>query len=451
LQPEAVVPEVRFASCNGERIAYQVVGDGPIDMVFMSAWFSHVDGRWEEPSFARMLSRFAGFARLIVFDKRGSGASDPLSTSATTWEDWADDIRTVMDAVGSEKAAIVGVGDSGPIAMLFAATHPERVSALVVANTSARATKAEDYPWGRTAKEVVEFLDAEEHTWGTGGMLETFSPSKAGDPDYRRWWARYQRMAASPGTSTSVARLIFQMDVRPVLKTIQAPTLVAQRRDLPMVSVEHGRYLGEHIPNAKYVEVPGSDYFIYLGGSEVVDAIEEFLTGVPPELEPDRVLATVVITDIVGSTDRAVTLGDRQWLQLLDSHDDLVRRKIEDFRGRIVKTTGDGMLATFDGPARAIRSSLAMRSSLEHLGIAIRSGLHTGEIELRGDDVGGIGVHIGSRIAGVAAPHDILCSRTVKDLTVGSGIAFEDRGVHELRGVPEPWRLFAALEAPSAG
>ena len=444
-----MIPDVRYASCNGGRIAYQVLGDGPIDMVFMSAWFSHVDGRWEEPSFARMLSRFSSFARLIVFDKRGTGASDPLPTDATTWEDWADDIRTVMDAAGSERAAIVGVGDSGPIAMLFAATHPERVSALVVANTSARATRAPDYPWGRTPQEVEQFLEEEEATWGFGGMLEKFTPSKVNDPNYRRWWAKYQRMAASPGTSTSVARLIFQMDVRPFLQTIQAPTLVVQRRDLAMASVEHGRYLGDHIPNAKYMEMPGSDYFIYLGGSEVIDAIEEFLTGVPPEAEPDRVLATVVVTDIVGSTDRALTLGDRRWLALLDMHDYVIRRKIEEFRGRIVKTTGDGMLATFDGPARAVHSSLAMASALRDVGIDIRSGLHTGEIELRGDDVGGIGVHIGSRIASVAEAQEVLCSRTVKDLTVGSGIGFEDRGVYELKGVPERWRLFAAVPGPS--
>jgi class 3 adenylate cyclase/pimeloyl-ACP methyl ester carboxylesterase len=444
LQPDSVLPETHFARCGDTHIAYQVVGQGPIDMVFMSAWFSHVDGRWEEPSFARMLTRFASFSRLMLFDKRGSGASDPLPTNATTWEDWADDIRTVMDAAGSEKAAIVGVGDSGPIAMLFAATHPERVSALIVANTSSRSRPAHDYPWGRSEEEVQEFLRRQEETWGYGRMLDVFCPSKADDQNYQRWMAKYQRMSASPGTSTSVTRLIFQIDVRPFLSTIQAPTLVIQRRDMPMVAVEHGRYLGEHIPNAKYIELPGADYFIYIGEPDAQNAIEEFLTGVPPEVEPDRVLATVMFTDIVGSTGRAAELGDRRWRHLLDLHDHLVRRNVENFRGRVVKTTGDGILATFDGPARAIHGGFAICDALAHEGLEIRSGLHAGEVEMRGDDVGGIAVHIGARIAGVAQPGEVLCSRTVKDLTVGSGIAFQDRGEQTLKGVPEPQRLYAA-------
>lgn len=440
-----VIPETRYARCGKDHVAYQVLGDGPIDMVFMSAWFSHVDGRWEEPSFAAMLRRFASFSRLILFDKRGSGASDPMRRVSATWEDWADDVRSVMDAVGSERAAVVGVGDSGPIAMLFAATYPDRVSALAVINTAARLTRAEDYPWGRTRPEVESFLAEQERNWGTGGMMETFCPSKASDERYRRWWAKYQRMSASPGTSTNVSRLILSMDVRPFLETIRVPTLVVQRSELPMVAVEHGRYLGEHIPNAKYVELPGSDYFIYLGSPDVVDEIEEFLTGVRHEVEPDRVLATVMFTDIVSSTDRAATMGDRLWTRLLDSHDDVVNKHLEDFRGRLIKTTGDGLLATFDGPARAIRSAFAIQSELEAMGIDIRSGLHAGEVELRGDDVGGLAVHIGARVMSIAQPKEVLVSRTVRDLTVGSGIDFEDRGEHSLKGISDKWHLFAAL------
>lgn len=443
---ESPIPETSYARRPGSNIAYQVLGDGPTDLVFMSAWFSHIDGRWEEPLFARMLRRFASFSRLIVFDKRGSGASDPLPATAAIWEDWADDIRTVMDSAGSQKAAIVGVGDSGPIAMLFAATYPERVSALVLANTAARFTRSSDYPWGKSPEEVEEFLRRGEETWGTAEMLGMFTPSKVDDQQYRRWYAKYQRMSASPASSTTVARHIFGMDVRRFLDGIQAPTLVIQRSQLPMLAVEHGRYLGEHIRNATYVELPGTDYFIYLGGQDVVDQIEEFLTGVPAQMEPDRVLATVSFTDIVGSTDQAVKLGDRRWRELMDAHDDLVRRRLNEYRGQLIRTTGDGMLATFDGPARAVRSAFAIRDGLQGMGLDIRSGLHTGEVEIRKDEIGGIGVHIGARIMSEAQPNEILVSSTVKELVVGSGIKFEDRGEHELRGVPENWRLFAAVE-----
>ena len=438
--------QTRYANCGTGRVAYQIVGDGPVDMVFMSAWFSHVDGRWEEPSFARMLRTFASFSRLLVFDKRGSGASDPLPEN-NSWEDWADDIRCVMDDAGSEKAAIVGVGDSGPIAMLFAATYPERVSSLVIVNTAAKAVKSDDYPWGREIEDVGLFVDRQQATWGSGGMLDILSPSKAEDPAYRRWWAKYQRMSASPSVSTAVAKLVFQMDVRQFLGTIQVPTLVVHRDSLPMVSVENGRYLADKIPNAKYLEVPGQDYFIYLGKPDIIDAIEEFITGARPDHDVDRVLATVLFTDIVGSTDRAVALGDRRWKELLDTHDSLVKQRLEEFRGRFIKSTGDGLLATFDGPARAIRSAFAIKDSLGSVGIEIRSGLHTGEVEIRGEDVGGIAVHIGARIMSAANAHEVLVSSTVKDLTAGSGIDFVPRGEHELKGVPDKWRLFSAVSA----
>lgn len=439
-------PETRFCRRPGSSIAYQVVGDGPVDLVFLSAWFSHVDGRWEEPQFARMLRRLSSFARLIVFDRRGSGASDPLPPESAVWEDWADDILAVMDAAGSERAFVAGVGDSGPVAVLFGATHPDRVAGLVLVNTAARFTRAPDYPWGKTNEEVDSFLRHEEETWGGGGLVDVFAPSKAGDAQYAQWWGRYQRMSASPSASTVGARHIFSMDVRPFLSGVQVPTLVVQRSEMPMLAVEHGRYLGREIPGANYVELPGSDYFIYLGEADVLDQIEEFVTGAPSGIESDRVLATVVFTDIVQSTDRAAALGDRRWRDMLDAHDDLVRRKLTEYRGTLVRTTGDGMLATFDGPARAVRSAFAIRNGLRGVGLDLRCGLHTGEVEMRREEIGGIGVHIGARIMSEAEPNEILVSSTVKDLVVGSGIRFEDRGEHELKGVPEQWHLFAAVE-----
>lgn len=439
-------PETRYARHGDDHIAYQVVGDGPIDMVFMSAWFSHVDGRWEEPLFARMLRRFASFSRLIVFDKRGSGASDPLSAEGTTWEDWADDILAVMDDAKSERAFVVGVGDSGPMAMLFAATHPERVNGIVVVNSAARLTRSPDHPWGLTDEEVKEFLAEKERTWGRGGLLEYFSPSKLSDDQYREWWAKYQRMSASPRPSGAMAKLIFGIDVRDILSTIQVPTLVIHRNNFRLSPVEQGRYLSENIPNAKYVELEGSDGFIYLGDSEPIFAeIEEFVTGARHAAEPDRVLATVVFTDIVQSTDKAAAMGDRRWRQLLDEHDEVVSRHLDKYRGRLVKTTGDGLLATFDGPARAIYGAGAIRDDLRKIGIDIRSGLHTGEVEVRGDDVGGIGVHIGARVMSVAKAGQLVVSSTVKDLVAGSGINFADLGPHTLKGVPDEWRLFEVL------
>jgi class 3 adenylate cyclase len=289
-------------------------------------------------------------------------------------------------------------------------------------------------------------LKLKADTWGTGGMINFFSPSMVGDERYKRWWARYQRMSASPSVSASVARLILDMDVREILQTIRVPTLVIQRDKVPMVPVEHGRYLGDNIPNAKYVELKGEDYFLFQGDMNgVIDEIEEFLTGMRRGPEIDRLLSTVMFTDIVGSTDRASELGDRRWRELLDTHDNIVRKQLDDFRGRLIKSTGDGLLATFDGPARAVRCSMGVRDSLQSVGIDIRTGLHTGEIEVRGDDVGGIAVHIGARVMHEAGSREILVSSTVKDLVTGSGITFEDRGTHQLKGVPDEWRLYAAL------
>ncbi|MDP9245542.1 MAG: adenylate/guanylate cyclase domain-containing protein [Chloroflexota bacterium] len=436
-------PETRYARSGDDHIAYQTVGDGPRDIVFMSAWFSHVDGRWEEPRFAAMLRRLATMGRLIVFDKRGSGASDPLQVADPTWEDWADDIRTVMDAAGSERATIVGVGDSGPLACLFAATQPQRTASLVLVNTGARLTRTADYPMGLSDADVDAFLVRTKETWGTGGVADVFSPSVANDERYKQWWARYQRMSASPGRSTAMAKLVFGVDVRHVLSTIHVPTLILHRRGFRFFPVELGRYLAQHIAGAKLVELEGADGFAYLGDTDaLLNEIEEFVTGTRRAQDVDRVLATVLLTDMVGSTDKAAQLGDRRWREVLDTHDEIVRAQLETFRGRLHRATGDGVLATFDGPARGIRCALAIRDRLRDAGIDIRTGLHAGEIELRGDEIGGIAVHIAARIEAEAATGEILCSSTVKELVTGSDLAFADRGRKQLKGVPGDWQLY---------
>lgn len=440
-----MIPDTRYARLGDAYIAFQVVGSGPRDIVFMSAWFSHVDGRWEEPRFAAMLRRLSGLGRLILFDKRGSGASDPLPSGEPTWEEWSDDILAVMDAVGSDRATIVGVGDSGPMALLFAAHHPERVSSLVVANTGARLMRGgDDYPWGLTADDLDRFLDRAQRTWGTGGVTDVFSPSAAEDDRYRQWWARFQRMGASPGRSVAMARLIFQMDARDALSKIHVPTLVLHRKDFRFFPVELGRYLAAHIEGAKLVELEGRDGFIYLGDMNgIVDEIEEFVTGIRRTPEIDRALATVLITDMVGSTDLAASLGDRRWRDILDRHDEVVRERLQAHRGRLHRATGDGILATFDGPGRAIRCAFEIRDMLRQAGVEIRTGIHTGEIEFRGNEIGGIAVHIAARLMSEAGAGEIIASETVKVLVTGSEVSFMDRGVKALKGVPEPWRLYA--------
>jgi pimeloyl-ACP methyl ester carboxylesterase len=446
-----VLPETRYARCSAEgiacHIAYQTLGSGDRDIVFMSAWFSHVDGRWEEPRFAAMLRRLASMGRLIVFDRRGSGASDPMPSATPNWEDWADDILAVMDTAGSKRATLIGVGDSGPLAVLVAATYPDRVSSLVLINTGARLVRDDDYPWGLTREEVDRFLERTRETWGTGGIVDVFSPSAANDERYRQWWAKYQRMSASPGRSTAMAGLVFNIDVRRVLSAVHVPTLVMHRRDFRFFSIDHGRYLAEHIAGAKFVELPGADGFIYLGDTDsLLDQVEEFVTGARPARDPDRVLATVLLTDMVGSTDRAVELGDHRWRAVLDAHDAVVRTQLEQYRGKLHRTTGDGILATFDGPARGIRCAFGIRDELRRDGIEIRAGLHTGEIELRENEIGGIAVHIAARVSALASAGEVLCTSTVKDLVTGSEIAFDDRGAHALKGVPREWQVYAITQ-----
>jgi len=444
-------PETRYARIGEGNVAYQVIGDGPLDLVFVPSWASNVDIMWEEPSLAHFLRRLGGFSRLLCFDKRGTGVSDPVPLAALpTLEQWMEDVWAVLEATGSKRTALLGDAEGGQMAMLFAATYPERTSALVLVNTSARHLRDVDYPWGRPVDLTSRFLQRMEELWGTGGLIDIMAPSVAHDERLRRWFGRYERLSLGPRAGATMYGAQLERDLRGVLPTIRVPTLVLHRAGNRHIRVGHGRYLAEHIPSAKYVELPGEDHLFHVGDTEVLlREIEEFLTGVRPAAEFDRVLATVLFTDIVRSTERAAVLGDRAWIALLETHNGIVRRELTRHRGREVKTAGDGFLATFDGPARAIRCASAIRDEVRPLGIEIRAGLHTGECKLMGDDVGGIAVHIGARVVGKAGAGEVLVSSTVKDLVAGSGIRFADRGLHLLKGVPGEWHLFT-VEHPRA-
>jgi class 3 adenylate cyclase len=437
-------PETRYAAGSEGLIAYQVVGEGPIDVVYLSGSTSHVDARWEIPAFSKFSLRLASFSRLVHFDRRGNGASDPVSLDPVpTWEEWADDLRVVMDAVGSEQAAVFAVLDAGPMAMLFAATYPDRVSALILANTTARWLAAEDYPHGLTREFAEAYVKLVEERWGTEDFAALVSPSLARHPHARMLFARYMRASASPRVAAAQVRPVLELDLRSVLPTIRAPTLVLHRRDFVFASVEHARYLAEHVRGAKLFELDGADSALPFGDADpALDAVQEFLTGVRQLPDPDRLLATVLFTDLVSSTARAAKLGDRRWRELLDQHDQLVRREVEHFRGHLWKATGDGALATFDAPGRAIRCALSIREALGELDLEMRAGAHAGEVELRNGDVGGIAVHIAARVAASAAPQEVLVSRTVADLVAGSGIALTARGTRVLKGVPGKWKLY---------
>lgn len=441
-----VVPRTQYARRGDIHIAYQVTGEGDLDVVFIPSWFSHLEAGWEISSFARYLSRLASFSRLIAFDKYGIGLSDPAPPgSFPPLEEWMDDVRSVMDAVGSERAAILGTNEGGLMGALFAATYPARTSALVIANSTARIASAPDYPFGITPEVLEGLVALIDNTWGTAELMAAISPSVAEDEAALEGWSRFFRLAASPATAAAVVRTLYELDIRDVLPTISVPTLVLHRSECRLFSVENGRYLAENIPNARFVELPGEDYGVAVGDIEpLLDEIQEFLTGHREGGDHDRVLATVLFTDIVRSTERAVEMGDHRWSELLDAHDDLAKREIMRFEGRFVDNTGDGLVATFEGPARAIRCAASLRDSLRGLGVEIRVGLHTGEIERRGDDVAGLCVHIAARIQSLADPGEVLVSRTIKDLVAGSGIQFDPRGTHELQGVPDEWQVYAA-------
>jgi class 3 adenylate cyclase len=438
-----VTPVARYARSGDIHIAYIVEGDRPMDLVWVPPWISQVEYLWSEPSLAAVMERLKGFARVITFDRRGSGLSDPL-LGAATLEEQMDDVLAVMDAVGSERAAVVGTLEGGPMAALFAATYPERTHALILYATFARATWAPDYEFAWPAEERKRSMAESLEHWGEGRVAGAVAGAYMADPELREWAGRLERLAASPATIARIFDLIGEFDVREVLPSIRVPTLVLHRRQDSFISVEHSRYIAKHIPGARLVELEGSDNLFSIGDSEaIVGEIEEFLTGARHDREPDRMLATVMFTDIVDSTRRAAELGDRPWRELLERHDALIRRGLERHRGREVKRTGDGFLVTFDGPARAIRCAASVAEAVRTLGIELRAGLHTGELEVMNGDLGGLAVHIAARVMGLAGASEVLVSGTVKDLVVGSGIDFEDRGTHELRGVPGDWRLYA--------
>jgi pimeloyl-ACP methyl ester carboxylesterase len=439
------VPTTRYAKSGELNIAYQVVGDGSVDLVLVPGWMSHLELAWEEPSYARLFRRLASFSRLILFDKRGTGLSDRVPVQELpSLEQRMDDVRAVMDAVDSNRAALVGVSEGGPMSILFAASHPDRISALVLYASYANWIRDGESPWAPTREEHEQIAQLYERRWGEPVGINAFAPSMAKDQEFRRRFATWLRMSASPGAAAALIRMNVELDVRPILPLVRVPTLVVHRTGDRTIPVEAGRYLARHIPGARLVELPGDDHLPSVGDTDaLVDEIEEFLTGVRHGTEPDRLLATVLFGDIVGSTELAASLGDHRWREILDEHSALVVRQLERFSGCLVKWLGDGVLATFDGPARAIRCGRALAEESRRLGIELRVGLHCGECEVRGEDVGGIAVHIAARVMARADAGEVLVSRTIKDLVAGSGIEFVDRGTHELKGVPGEWQLFS--------
>jgi class 3 adenylate cyclase len=439
-------PKTRYARSGDLHIAFQVFGEGDIDVVLVNGYISHVELVWEAPQAANFFEALGSFARVITFDRRGSGLSDPVA-EAPTLEERMDDVRAVMDAAGSERAALVGISEGAAMSILFAATHPERVQALVSWGGMARATEAEDYPWATPAAALVESgLEFVMPYWGDGSVIEIAAPSMADNADARAFLGRMERATASPGMLTALAQMFLEIDVRDVVPTVQVPTLVLHRRHDRLVNVRNGRWLAEHLPNGRLVELPGDDHTPWSQGVDrIVDEIQEFLTGTHYEPELERVLSTVAFTDIVDSTKTASELGDTRWRDVLTRHGQAVASAVERHGGRQVKSTGDGFLLTFDGPARGIRCAQAIVDSAASLGIKVRAGLHTGECELIGDDVGGIAVHIAARVSDLAAGDEVLVSRTVRDLVAGSGIEFEARGTETLKGVPDTWEIYAAV------
>ncbi|MGD9736439.1 MAG: adenylate/guanylate cyclase domain-containing protein [Solirubrobacterales bacterium] len=438
----------RYADSSGVSIAYQVHGDGPLDLVFVPGFVSHVELIWEEPTVAAFFRRLSSFARLVVFDKRGQGLSDRLGRPPTL-EESMDDLRAVMDAAGCQRPALFGISEGGPMVSLFAASHPDRVSSLVLYGTYARMVEAPDYPIGLPSGTLSDWGETMRREWGGPVGMDLWAPSLLGERGFEEWWAKLLRHGTSPAGASALMDLYRELDVRVALAAIEAPTLVVHCRGDRMIPFAQGRYLAEHIANSRLVELPGRDHLAFAAPEPLLDEVEEFLVGSRAAAEAERALATILFTDLVDSTARAAALGDRRWRQLLERHDAAVRRQLALHRGREVKTVGDGFLATFDGPARAIRCAEALRGELDSLGLQVRSGIHTGEVELIGDDVGGIAVNIGARIGAEAVAGEVLVSSTVRELVVGSGLEFSDRGVRSLKGVPGEWRLFAVDSPPA--
>jgi pimeloyl-ACP methyl ester carboxylesterase len=395
-----MLPETRYAKSRDVHIAYQVFGDGPVNLVLAPPFVSNIENYWDEPDFSRWLLRLASYARIVMLDKRGTGMSDRV-TELPGLDERMDDIRAALDAAGMDQAALLGISEGGPLTALFAATYPDRCRALVLYGTFARFAS-----WLPTPEALAAYLDYIDQAWGSGGSLPMFAPSRQHDPAFQRWWGRFERLGASPAAAIALMRMNSQIDISGILATIRVPTLVIHRTDDVTIDVEGGRYLAEHIPGARYVELPGTDHipFVDHNAMEIADLTGEFLTGSRTPVAADTVLATVLFTDIVGSTEKAVSLGDRRWRDLLDNHHAIIRRNLQRFRGREIDTAGDGFLATFDGPARGVRCACAIADDIRSLGIDVRSGLHTGECEIMDDKVGGIAVHIGARVAALAGP-----------------------------------------------
>lgn len=436
--------DIRFARSDEVHIAYQVVGDGPVDLVYVQGAWSHLGVQWELPAYRRFCELLGEFTRLILFDKSGMGMSDRVP-GATPLDIRMDDIRAVMDAVDSERATIMGASEGGPLAMLFAAAHPERTRSLILMGAEVRERRDEEWPWGEATEEEFEAsMAAIGERWGQGNGMRVMAPSLGDAPWARQWMGRLQINANTPGGAEAFMRMAFDIDVRDIVPAVQTPTLVLHASGDRVCHVENGRFLARTIPGARYVGLPGEDHLPWFDPERAVAEIREFLTGRREPTVPDRVLATVLFTDVVGSTERAAALGDVAWRQLLESHNAMVRHELNRFRGVEVSTAGDGFFATFDGPARAIRCAQAITEGARRLGLEIQAGVHTGEVERIGDDVAGITVHIGARIGALADPGEVLVSGTVRDLVAGSGLSFEDRGDHVLRGVPGEWRVLSA-------
>lgn len=445
-----IPPEPKYTKVGDSDVAYQIVGDGPVDLVYVTGLNSNVDVQWEFPPIAKVLERIASYSRLIMFDRRGSGLSGPIAlANLPTWEHWVEDLTSVLDAAGSERAVILGQLDGGFWGMLYAATHPERTLALVLWNAWAASLATEDYALGFSEEYAEAQTKAVSQIWGTRTMAALAVPTYAADDEVMRWIAKFFRSSLTPRAAAEQMAYISRFDIRHVLPSIRVPTLVLHRKDWQLIPAQLVRYVAEHIPNARFAEVPGEDANLFTqGANEVQDLIEDFLADLRHAADPNRVLATVLFTDIVGSTKLVSELGDKKWKELLAEHERLARAQIDRFRGTLVEIIADGLLATFDGPGRAIRCAQALGRALHTVGMDIRAGLHTGEIELREDArIGGIAVHIASRVMGEAGPGEVVCSRTVKDLVAGSEFVFDDRGVCALKGVPDEWQLYSVRHA----
>lgn len=441
------IPETQYARRGAINVAYQVVGQGPPDLVLVSPWLSNLEAQWEIPEWDYLYRRFAAFSRFVSFDKYGMGLSDPAPADALpTLEVWVDDVGAVMDAVGSEEATLLGIADGGMMAALFAATHPDRTRSLILLNSTARISWAPDYPIGMTLQRQKAILDSMEQAWGRAPAISQINPKA--DQAMQETWARQVRLAASPSTGRAVFSALLGLDIRPVLPSVQSPTLVLWSGS-PLISREHSQYLADRIRGARLVDISGTiSHPTMRDMDSFADAVETFVSGARGSVSVDRMLTTVLFTDIVGSTQRLVDVGDRQWKEMLDVHDRLAEQQITRFRGRLIDRTGDGLMATFDGPARGIQCGLSLRDEVRNLGMEIRVGLHTGEVERRGDHVAGITVHIAARVQAQAAPGEVLVSRTVRDIAAGSAFRFVARGRHSLKGVPDEWELFAVEPKP---